>query len=174
MTSVGVRELFGDVVIMPNKHKSIADHLKDLEDSPAAYQELARRGVRAVLREHTYGHRIQTLCRLLGMEVEVGLPQATLAFTASCEADIQRAKKLFEAQTAPRKHLFIALENFDTAYKFLNESSDTITISMRLAYEFYSDERQFYGSDKVLKRNVTDDLPTEALEDFIYWGEVSA
>ncbi|MFH7587456.1 glycosyltransferase [Oceanimonas smirnovii] len=168
--SVGVRELFGNIVIMPGK-QSIAEQLRALEASPDAYHALARQGVRAVMREHTYGHRIQALCRLLGMEVEVAQPKATLAITASNEVDIQRAKQLFAAQTAQRKHLFIELENFETAYKFLNESSDTVTYAMQLAHEFYTDERQYYSSDYILKHNVNEPLPNEALEDFIYWGK---
>lgn len=167
--SVGVRELFGDVVIMPGE-QSIAEQLKALEDSPQAYQALARRGVRAVMREHTYGHRIQALCRLLGMEVEVALPKATLAITVSSEADIQRAKQLFDAQTAQRKQLFIELDNFETAYQFLNQSSDNVIYAMRFAHEFYSDECKYYGSDHVLKHDVNNPLSAEALEDFIYWG----
>ncbi|EHA13920.1 FkbM family methyltransferase [Halomonas sp. HAL1] len=167
--SVGVRELFGDIVIMPGK-ESIAEQLRTLEASPHTYHELAHRGVRAVMREHTYGHRIQSLCSLLGMDIMVDLPKATLAITASSEADIQRAKQLFDAQSAPRKQLFIELENFDTAYKFLNESNDTVTYAMQLAQEFYVDEGQYYGSNLVLKHNVNELLPTAALEDFIYWG----
>jgi hypothetical protein len=167
--SVGVRELFGDIVIMPGE-QSIAEQLRALEASPSAYQALARRGVRAVMREHTYGHRIQALCRLLGMEVEVDLPKATLAVTARSEADIERAKQLFAAQTAQRKHLFIELENFDTAYQFLNSSDDNVTYAMQLAHEFYADERQYYGSDRVLRHDVNTPLAAEALEDFLYWG----
>lgn len=167
--SAGVRELFGDIVIMPGK-QSISEQLRALEASPQTYQELARRGVRAVMRQHTYGHRIQALCRLLGMDVEVALPKGTLAITASCEADIQRAKQLFMAQTAPHKQLFIELETFDTAYQYLNESSDTVTYAMQLAHEFYTDERQYYGNDRVLKHSVNEPLAAEALEDFIYWG----
>lgn len=167
--SVGVRELFGDIVIMPGE-QSIAEQLRALEASPSAYQALARRGVRAVMQEHTYGHRIQALCRLVGIEVEVDLPRATLAVTAHSEADIERAKQLFAAQTAPRKHLFIELDNFDTAYQFLNASDDSVTYAMQLAHEFYADERQYYGSDRVLKHDVKAPLAAEALEDFIYWG----
>jgi len=167
--SVGVRELFGEIVIMPGK-QSIAEQLGALEASPEAYHALARCGVRTVMREHTYGHRIQALCRLLSIEVEVDLPKATLAVTARSEADIERAKQLFEAQTALRKHLFIELENFDTAYQFLNRTNDTVTYAMQLAHEFYADERQYYGTDRVLKHNVNDPLAAEALEDFLYWG----
>ncbi|WP_368449330.1 glycosyltransferase [Cobetia amphilecti] len=167
--SVGVRELFGDIVIMPGE-QSIAEQLRMLEVSPSAYQALARRGVRAVMREHTYGHRIQALCRLVGIEVEVDLPKATLAVTARSEADIERAKQLFAAQTAQRKHLFIELENFETAYQFLNASDDNVTYAMQLAHEFYADERHYYGSDRVLKHDVNAPLAAEALEDFLYWG----
>lgn len=167
--SVGVRELFGDIVILPGEHSS-AEQLRVLEASPEAYHALARRGVRSVMREHTYAHRVQALCRLLGLEVEVDLPEATLAVTARSEADIERAKQLFAAQTAPHKKLFIELENFDTAYRFLNETNDTVTYAMQLAHEFYADERQYYGSDRVLKHNVNEPLDAEALEDFIYWG----
>lgn len=167
--SVGVRELFGDIVIMPGE-QSIAEQLRALEASSRAYLELARSGVRAVMRRHTYGHRIQELCRLLGIDVEVDLPQATLAITAGSEADIQLAKQLFEAQTAPRKHLFIELENFDTAYQFLNETNDTVTYAMQFAQGFYSDGRRYYGSDRVLKHSLKEPLAAEALEDFLYWG----
>lgn len=167
--SVGVRELFGDIVIMPGE-QSIAEQLRALESSPQAYQALARRGVRAVMREHTYGHRIQALCRLLGMEVEVDLLKVTLAVTARSEADIERAKQLFAAQTAQRKHLFIELENFDTAYQFLNATDDNVTYAMQLAHEFYANEPHYYGSDRVLKHDLTAPLAAEALEDFLYWG----
>jgi hypothetical protein len=167
--SVGVRQLFGDIVIMLGE-QGIAEQLRALEASPQAYQELVRRGVRAVMRDHTYGHRIQALCHLLGMDVEVSLPKATLAITATSEADILQAKQLFEAQTAPNKQLFIELENFDSAYQFLSQSNDNVTYVMQLAREFYNGEHQYYGHDRVLKHDVNQPLPAEALEDFLYWG----
>jgi hypothetical protein len=167
--SVGVRQLFGDVVIMPGK-QSISEQLSLLEADPQAYQALAYRGVRAVMREHTYGHRVQELCLLLGMDVEVAIPKCTLVITASSAADIQRAKQLFDAQTAQNKHLFIELKNFDTAHHFLNNSNDTVTYAMQLAREFYEDGRHYYGNYRVLHHDVTHPLPAEALEDFLYWG----
>ena len=170
--SVGVREHFGDIAIMSNKQNTIADQLRALQASPKEYHELAKRGVRAVMRDHTYGHRIQALCRLLNIDVELSLPKVTLAVEASDEFQIKRAQQLFDAQTAQNKHLFIALENFDTAYKFLNESTKNMTFAMKLAKDFYEDEARFYGNSKVLKHDVDSDLHCESLEDFMYWGEV--
>ncbi|KAA0915870.1 glycosyltransferase [Psychrobacter sp. ANT_WB68] len=168
--SVGVQQLFGDLVIMPNKHLSVAEQLMQLESSPSVYNKIARLGVRRVMREHTYGHRIQEICKLLGMEVEVTVPMATLAITVNSEADIIRAKKVFESQTAISKQLFIELENFEDAYQYLNKSDNTTSYAMKLGHAFYNDESKYYGSNKVLKCNVNDAISAEALEDFIYWG----
>lgn len=41
---------------------------------------------------------------------------------------------------------------------------------MQLAHEFYTNERHYYGHDCVLKHDVNQHLPAEALEDFLYWG----
>ncbi|MER2010683.1 MAG: glycosyltransferase, partial [Psychrobacillus sp.] len=120
--SIGMRELFGDLVVMPNDHLSVAEQLIQLESSPAIYNEIARLGVRRVMRHHTYGHRIQEICKLLGVTIEVSVPKAILAVTVSNEAEIIKAKNMFATQTAPSKHLFIELENFNNAYKYLNKS----------------------------------------------------
>lgn len=170
--SVGVRQLFGDLVIMPNKIQTITEQLVELESSPLIYEERVRHGVRRVMREHTYGHRIQQVCKLLDIDVEVEVPSVTLAITVNSEADIARAKNIFDVQTASAKQLFIELENFDNAHQFLNNSNDTISYAMKLGKSFYDKESQYYGSDKVLKCNVNESIPAEALEDFIYWGEL--
>ena len=167
--SVGVRQLFGDIVIMAGEH-SITDQLKALEASSKTYDMLARRGVRAVMREHTYGHRIQALCHLLGIKVDVALPKGTLAMTVRSEADIHRAKQLFESQTAKCKHLFIELENFETACRFLNQSNDNVTYAMQLSNKLYTSEFKYYGTSLILKHDVNTPLAAEALEDYIYWG----
>ena len=170
--SKGMRELFGDLVIMPNEHLSVSEQLIQLEASPSIYNEIARAGVRRVMREHTYGHRIQQICKLLNIEIEVTVPKATLAITVSSEADITYAKKIFSAQTAIAKQLFIELENFDTAYKYLNQSDNTVSYAMKLGHAFYNDESQYYGSNKVLKYNANDAIIDTALEDFVYWGNI--
>ena len=170
--SVGVQQLFGDLVIMPNKKQSITEQLKDLESSHLIYEDRVRRGVRRVMREHTYGHRIQQICKLLGIDVEVAVPNATLAITVNNEAEITRAKSIFDMQTASAKQLFIELENFDNAHQFLNKSNSTISYAMKLGRAFYDDDNQYYGTEKVLKCNINDSLPAEALEDFIYWGKL--
>tara|TARA_R110002124_G_scaffold232701_2_gene397787 strand:- start:1866 stop:5174 length:3309 start_codon:yes stop_codon:yes gene_type:complete len=170
--SVGVQQLFGDLVIMPNKKQSITKQLKDLESSHLIYEDRVRRGVRRVMREHTYSHRIQQICKLLGIDVEVAVPNATLAITVNNESEITRAKSIFDMQTASSKQLFIELENFDNAHQFLNKSNSTISYAMKLGRAFYDYDNQYYGTEKVLKCNINDSLTAEALEDFIYWGKL--
>ena len=75
-------------------------------------------------------------------------------------------------QTAPYKHLFIELNNFDSAYSFLNESDEDITYAMKLGHKFYLNDNDFYQDEVVLKCDAKDNLEAEALEDFTYWGEL--
>ena len=122
------------------------------------------------MREHTYGHRIVEICRIIGIPVKLDIPKVTLAVIASNEMEVEQAKVIFERQTAPGKHLFIELENFDFAYKFLNSSTSSITYAMRDARNLYRDDESYYGCSSVFKHNLNDSLQNEALEDFIYWG----
>lgn len=170
--SVGVRELFGDLVIMDNDKTTISEQLRVLEASPEMYQRTARQGVRRIMRSHTYGHRIKQLCKLIGINVEVSLPEATLAVTANSEADVRRAKNIIEMQTAVRKHLFVELDNFPNAHTYLNESNDNITYAMNLGRQFYQSDEKYYQHSNVLKCNAKDKLAPEALEDFLYWGAI--
>ncbi|USD22387.1 glycosyltransferase [Microbulbifer variabilis] len=170
--SVGVRKLFGDIVIMPKNNKTITSQLGELERSPDEYRNLSRCGVRRVMRSHTYGHRIQELCNLIGLDVKISYPDATLALTAKSEKEIDQAKKIFKEQTAQNKKLFIQLGNFESAYHYLNQSSHSITYAMDFAKKFYPSENSFYNTENVLKADMKDNIIPEALEDFIYWGHL--
>lgn len=168
--SLGVSELFKDLVIMDSENSSIADRLKELESSPQLYNDLARKGVRCIMREHTYGHRIQEICKLIGIDVELSNPMATLAVTVRNENEILEAKQLFDRQTALSKHLFIEMENFFEAHNYLNQSNHEVTYAMKLGKELYREAKDYYGNSIVLETELIANLTDEALEDFIYWG----
>lgn len=170
--SVGVHEIFGETVLLAGRD-SIRDRLYQLESSKQHYEELARKGVRMVMREHTYAHRLSEICKLLGFALEVRGPKGTLICSVKNEADIQSALHEFAKQTLRNKYLFIELDNFDTAYKYLSRSEARITYAMNFANEWYSDEADFFNCKHFLKWDLAADLATEALEDFVYWGESS-
>ncbi len=171
--SLGVEALFGDLVIMDSNHTKIMDRLKELEQSPAMYHELAKRGVRRVMREHTYGHRIQQICKLVGIDVVLKPPLVTLAVTANTEHEIALAKQMFDKQTALSKHLFIELGNdASLSSRYLNESSEDISYAMKIGHNFYQSDNDYYKNNLVVKCDPTANIAPELLEDFSYWGEV--
>lgn len=167
--SKGVEELFGNVVIMPKKGKSIAKQLNEIEANPNLYDEIARTGVRQVMRDHTYSHRIKNICDLLKINVFVSSPEITMVCVAKNEEDIKKAKNIFDLQTARNKKLFIELENFENAHIYLNKSTNIISYAMSFAKEMYENEHLYYGTDKYLKVDLSAKISNEALEDFLYW-----
>ncbi|XDZ51453.1 glycosyltransferase [Neisseriaceae bacterium CLB008] len=170
--SVGMRELFDDIVIVGDSEVSISSKLRLLEESTESYYELARRGVRAVMRKHTYGHRMKSICQWLGIDVDIFIPRVSLVLRAASVRDVEKAKEIFNSQTASNKHLIIELDNFDKAYEYLNQSDDNITFLMTLGCDFYEKEFDCYKTELVLKHNIQDELANEALEDFMYWGKI--
>lgn len=169
--SVGVRNLFGDLVLFSNQNDHLALRLKELEDTPSKYDELAKEGVRRVMRNHTYSHRIKEICELLGIKVFIEQPKLVMAFTVDNESEIEKVKSLFLNQTAKNKHLFIEMTNFADAYKYLCESTSEISYSMAFAKDLYQNLHDYYGSDIVLNASLGKEMNKEALEDYYYWKE---
>lgn len=170
--SIGVKELFGDIVLFSGHRNGLVKKLRELEKSPEKYLELARTGVRKVMRDHTYAHRIQQICSLLNISIDIEYPESIMSVTVKNESEIDAALSLFSRQTAINKHLYIMLENFDSAHNYLNKSTDKISFVMNFVDELYSDKIDFYKNESVLKVNVGDVLRQEDLEDFTYWGKL--
>lgn len=168
--SKGVSDLFGDLVIMNDASGSIADKVRELEKSREKYNSLAKSGVRRVMREHTYSHRIKEICELIGIDVALDQPEITAIATANNSSDVDKAKSIFWDQTYPNKKLFISLEKFTDAHVFLNQSDRQISYSMALGRDFYDSDESFYLSDRVVRFELSEKINSEYLEDAMYWG----
>lgn len=167
--SLGVKEKFGDIVLF-SEGDDLVSRLIMLEKNPDKYLSLAKEGVRRVMREHTYAHRIQDICSLLDIDISIEQPRAVMVINVNNESQIERALNLYKEQTAFNKHLFIEMNNFESAHKFLNKSSENVSYSMGLSKSLYADLSKLYGSDIVLNMDVNQNIEKEALEDFSYWG----
>lgn len=168
--SKGVSELFGDLVIMNDTNGSIADKVRELENSGEKYKSLAKAGVRRIMREHTYSHRIKEICDLIGIEVALDQPEITAIATANSSSDVEKAKSIFWDQTYPNKKLFISLEKFAGAHVFLNQSDRQISYAMALGRDFYDSDESFCLSDRVVRIDLSEKVSSEYLEDAVYWG----
>lgn len=168
--SKGVSELFGDLVIMNDASGSIADKVRELENSREKYNSLAKAGVRRVMREHTYSHRIKEICELIGIDVTLDQPEITAIATATSSSDVEKAKSIFWDQTYPNKKLFISLEKFTGAHVYLNQSDRQISYAMALGRDFYYSDQSFYLSDRMVRLDLSEKVSSEYLEDAVYWG----
>jgi hypothetical protein len=169
--SIGVNELFGDLVVMNDQNGSISEKLQELENDQKKYNDLAKAGVRRIMHEHTYSHRVQEICRLIGIDVNLGESEATLVTNANSCEDVEKAKAVFSAQTYRNKKLFISLEKFTGAHVFLNQSDGRINYAMALGRAFYSSDEEFYLNNRFIYFDVSDDISNKYLEDFVYWSD---
>lgn len=171
-SSKGVSELFGDLVIMNDSAGSISDKLIALEDNSEKYNNLAKSGVRRIMREHTYSHRIKEICALIGIDIALDQPEVTMIASASNFDDVEKAKSIFLAQTYTNKKLFVSLEKFTGAHIFLNQSDEKINYAMSLGRGFYDTDEKFYLSNRFVCLDLRKSISNEHLEDSVYWGNL--
>lgn len=80
----GIESLLGpDVVFMSRSEAETAEHLQALLGDQAYRFRVAQRGIRAVMRSHTYGHRLQEVLDRVGSAGAAGSP-------SSAEAPVRR------------------------------------------------------------------------------------
>lgn len=65
----GTEKMFGDLINMSEDVEEYRQHLVHLFEDEVAYQRLALLGLRRVLKEHTYRHRVMELLKPLGIKV---------------------------------------------------------------------------------------------------------
>ncbi|MGS2744303.1 glycosyltransferase [Halomonas sp. LS-001] len=69
------------------------------------YERLAQKTWRAALMEHTYSHRLRTLCETLQLQHDwVEFPSAAMITPSYRKKFFERAKESFTCQTYPNKH----------------------------------------------------------------------
>jgi glycosyltransferase involved in cell wall biosynthesis/SAM-dependent methyltransferase len=104
--SRGVRLLFGDLVISSDSGNEIVGRLKDMDEE--SEQKLRLAGLRKVMREHTYGHRMAYVARkALGWKVEDDLPSIVVVALARSLEEYDRLIESFRTQRYASKRLVI-------------------------------------------------------------------
>lgn len=104
--SRGVRLMFGDLVIASDSGKEIVDRLRALDAE--GERKLALAGLRKVMQEHTYGHRLAYVVRkALGWRLVDDLPPVVVVAYATSESELKRSLANFESQVYSRKRLIV-------------------------------------------------------------------
>lgn len=129
--SRGMRLFFGDLVPASDSGQELICKLRKLDAVAAAKLRLA--GVRKILLEHTYEHRLRYIASiLLGHEGHIQLPETVCAALAQSTDDARRILDNYQRQSHKEKRLILVLDEGVAAPDLEAESASAI-ISMPLS-----------------------------------------
>ncbi len=109
--SRGVRLMFGDLVICTDHGSEALKRLQKNSDNPLDFAKIRLAGLRKVLSEHTYAHRLNYIAsKALGREANDNLmPPILVVGLAENESDIQTLIQSFELQIYDQKRMLLVL-----------------------------------------------------------------
>ena len=109
--SQGMREMLGhEIVPIASTLEEAKTHLSQLLGDESLRQQLALQGLRTVMNEHTYTHRLYTLATTVGLQVQMpSLPAISLVALITRDTDVDRVVKIFHAQQYQTKELLFVL-----------------------------------------------------------------
>lgn len=160
--------LFGDTVLGISKPAELRDAIAHLEGSDRAYDDLCREGVRKVMREHCYGHRLSKVCQTLGLPFRYRPKRilADIAIESRAALDDWRAN--LARQTYPHRHVRFLLPDMEGLYELMSQSDET-TSFVHTADIMPAVPAVQGDFDKFVSLGGTCRLEPSFLEDFVYW-----
>jgi spore maturation protein CgeB len=98
--SPGIRFLFGDLVITSDNADEIRQRLAALVDNPVLRSKVALAGVRKVLLEHTYAHRLERVRSIVfgTAEIQQILPPLCVLASVASVTELKRLQQMLLAQ----------------------------------------------------------------------------
>lgn len=134
--SRGVRLLFGDLVASSDRPETLTHWLKDVVQDDVIYRKTRLLGLRKVMGEHTYSHRLAYIrAKLTNTVYAPPLPPVVLIATASTQADVLSLVEAFRRQAYPYKqlHIMCSLPKPETSSADFtqHETADTLLNHLR-------------------------------------------
>ncbi len=109
--SRGVRLMFGDLVITSDSGSEIIGRLQPFSDDEERAGKLRLAGLRKVMTEHTYRHRLAYLAqKALNASVDDALPDMLVIAVAIDDAAVRRLVSQFTKQTYTRRQLLLIVD----------------------------------------------------------------
>lgn len=109
--SRGVRLMFGDLVITTDSGERARTRLEELGSDSSTSRRFRLAGLRKVLHEHTYGHRLRVVTsHVFGQVANDGLPEICVLAHVRNSGAATRIISTFGEQAYPRKRLLLIAE----------------------------------------------------------------
>ncbi|MGO3869498.1 MAG: glycosyltransferase family protein [Alcaligenes sp.] len=129
--SRGVRLLFGDLVASSDQPETLTRWLQDVVQDDVTYRKTRLLGLRKVMGEHTYSHRLAYIrAKLTNTVYKPTLPPVVLVAGASTRADVLSLVESFQRQAYPYKQLHIvsSVPDVDTSTSGITVHADASSL----------------------------------------------
>ncbi|MBN2559418.1 MAG: glycosyltransferase [Phycisphaerae bacterium] len=108
--SVGVSRVFGDIVQTAETPDEFRDVMGRLIEDDAYRRSVTRRGLRAVMSQHTTRHRLREVAQVLGLDAfDVRVPTFAVVARVATGADVERLAEMLARQTRQPQAMFVGL-----------------------------------------------------------------
>lgn len=134
--SRGVRLLFGDLVASSDQPETLTHWLQDVVQDDVIYRKTRLLGLRKVMGEHTYSHRLAYIrAKLTNTVYAPPLPPVVLIAAASTQTEVLSLVEAFRRQAYPYKQLHIVCSlpkpETSSADFIQHETADTLLNHLR-------------------------------------------
>jgi len=154
--SRGVRLLFGDLVISSDSVTQLKSQLKQFCEDETDYRKLRLLGLRKVLSEHTYAHRLAYITsKLSGQAYKDSRSDIYVIARVSNIADFEKIQSNFDRQMYEKKYLIVLTSNdqlrfeVDKAdrqlflnredfFSYINELNTHVFFSVFSVFDYYA------------------------------------
>lgn len=152
--SRGLRTLFGDLVVSSDARSELMNRLKRLCEDEIYYRKFRLLGLRKVLGEHTYSHRLAfVLSKITSKRLALPDPSIAVIGFASTNIDLDMLINSFERQNYPNKKLYIITKLSASRIEqkkfvtFVNEASELVPALRRDGIQFVAPicTKDYYG-----------------------------
>ena len=140
--STGIRYLFGDLVITSDNCLQIRRRLQELVDNPILRYKVALAGVRKVMLEHTYSHRLDRI-----RSIVFGVPQKKHSLPSLCVV----AKVCSVAELIRIQQMLIVQEQVD--WRALIMIDDRVDLAL-IKQQTLPDERINYMTEDIATKQI--------------------
>ncbi|MGX9935247.1 glycosyltransferase [Advenella kashmirensis] len=154
--SRGLRTLFGDLVVSSDARSELMQRLKKLCEDEVYYRKFRLLGLRKVLSEHTYSHRLAFMLSKITKK-RLALPDPIIAVVgfAATQDDFKTLINSFELQSYPNKKLYIVTKRFTPGVEqlgfatVLNDASELVPALRRDGAQFVApiSKKDYYGTN---------------------------
>ena len=112
--SLGMMNQFGDIIGASESEEELLNYLENLENNPDEYNKVKQLGIRRVLTEHTYEHRLLQITNTLGLDIKKKEFKVQFVSIVNNKDDIDQVLSIFNHTKYINKELLIiSLENIN-------------------------------------------------------------